>query len=284
MLYYNANVFVDGRFIRGGFSVEKGRFADVFAGEPKEKGTDLQGAYVIPGLVDIRVHGSGGADFSDGSYDGLVHMGRCLAKQGVTAFAPTIAQLPFRPVELAMSTAVMLRRDRPEGCAWLAGAHMEGPLLSQNGKPDFRAFRSLYDFMGGIISVVDVAPEQDGAAEFIRQVKDLCTVMDEETAMTELVCDADHVLAAFRQFPGRICLVSDARRDRGTDLYTGLRRAVTLGVPKEEAILSATLIPAQRIGVDYEVGSIAKNKRADFILCDDNLERKQVFLAGKPVG
>jgi N-acetylglucosamine-6-phosphate deacetylase len=257
MRYYNANVFIDGQFVRGGFRVEKGRFAEVFAGGTHQSGTDLQGAYVIPGLVDIHVHGCGGADFSDGDYDGLVHMARCLAKQGTTTFAPAIAPLPFEPVELAMSTAVLLRRDRPEGCAWLAGAHMEGPFLSPEGKPDFHAFRSLFEFMSGVIGMVDVDPELPGAVEFIRQARELCVVSDGRFAAAE--------------------------RDFGGDLYTGLRRAVARGVPKEEAILSVTLNPARLMAVDYEVGSIAPYKRADFIACDENLERKQVFLEGKPV-
>lgn len=257
MLYYNAKVFVDGKFVHGGFRVEKDRFVEVFPGETQEPGTDLQGAYVIPGLVDLRVHGCGGADFADGDYDGLVHMARCLAKQGTTTFAPTIAALPFEPVELAMSTAVLLRRDRPEGCAWLAGAHMEGPFLDRDGKPDFHAFRSLFEFMSGVIGMVDVSPELPGAVEFIRQAQELCIVSDGRSAVTEPVC--------------------------GGDLYTGLRHAVARGVPKEEAILAATLYPARRMEVDYEVGSIAPYKRADFIICDENFVRKQVFLAGKPV-
>lgn len=257
MLYYDANVFVDGRFVHGGFRVEKDRFAEVFSGETQGTGTDLQGACVIPGLVDIHAHGCGGADFADGDYDGLVHMARSLAKQGTTTFAPTIAALPFEPVELAMSTAVLLRRDRPEGCAWLAGAHMEGPFLDRDGKPDFNAFRSLYQFMSGVIGMVDVDPELPGAAEFIQQARELCVVSDGRSSVTEPAC--------------------------GGGLYTGLRNAVARGVPREEAILSATLYPARRMEVDYEVGSIAPNKRADFIVCDETLERKQVFLAGKPV-
>lgn len=254
MRFYNSNVFVDGRFVRGGFRVEKGRFAEIFTGEKHGAGIDLQGAYVIPGLVDIHVHGCGGADFADGDYDGLVRMARHLAKRGITTFAPAIAALPFETVESAMSTAVMLRRDRPEGCAWLAGAHMEGPFLTEEGKPDFHAFRSLFEFMYGVIGMVDVDPELPEAAEFIRQAQELCVISE---GQSEQAC--------------------------GGDLYARLCNAVACGIPKEEAILSVTLYPARQMEVDYEVGSIAPYKRADFIVCDENLERKQVFLAGKPV-
>ena len=87
MRYENGWIFADGRFVRGGFSVENGRFAHVLEDVPGPA-EDLDGALVIPGLVDIHVHGCAGADFSDGDYAGLVRMARHLARRGVTSFAP----------------------------------------------------------------------------------------------------------------------------------------------------------------------------------------------------
>ena len=55
------------------------------------------------------------------------------------------------------------------------------------------------------------------------------------------------------------------------------------GISKEEAILSATLNPAKAIGADGEIGSIAPGKRADFVVCDEKLNRKQVYLAGNQI-
>ena len=78
MLYTNANVFTPSGFVKGGFSVENGRFAEVFAGE-RDSGADLGGARVIPGLVDIHTHGAAGADFSDGDLEGLTRMAARLA-------------------------------------------------------------------------------------------------------------------------------------------------------------------------------------------------------------
>ena len=56
MRYENGWIFADGRFVRGGFSVENGRFAHVLEDVPGPA-EDLDGALVIPGLVDIHVHG-----------------------------------------------------------------------------------------------------------------------------------------------------------------------------------------------------------------------------------
>ena len=57
-----------------------------------------------------------------------------------------------------------------------------------------------------------------------------------------------------------------------------MRKAVEFGIPKEKAILSATLIPAREIGRENEIGSIAAGKRADFVVCAQNLNRKKVYL------
>ena len=193
MLYTNANVFTPSGFVKGGFSVENGRFAEVFAGE-RDSGADLGGARVIPGLVDIHTHGAAGADFSDGDSEGLTRMAAQLAKRGVTSFAPTSMTLPYETLEKAFQTAVQLRENRPAGCARVVGIHMEGPFFSekkkgaQNGAylklPDPDGFRGLYEGCGGLVRIVDVAPELPGAAAFAEGAKELCTVSVAHTDAT----------------------------------------------------------------------------------------------------
>ena len=140
---------------------------------------------------------------------------------------------------------------------------------------------------------------------------------ERENVVAELICDGQHihpsaVRMAFKLFPGRICLVSDALRCCGmpdgqytlggqdvflsggvakladgtlagsaTNLYDCMRKAVEFGIPKEQAILSATLIPAREIGRENEIGSIAAGKRADFAVCDSLLCRKAVYVGGQ---
>ncbi|MBR6839281.1 MAG: N-acetylglucosamine-6-phosphate deacetylase [Oscillospiraceae bacterium] len=185
MLYTNANVFTPVGFVHGGFTVENGRFGEVFTGG-RDGGTDLGGACVIPGLVDIHTHGAAGADFSDGDAEGLKRMAAHLAKCGVTSFAPTSMTLPYETLAAAFQTAVEVRENRPAGCSRVMGIHMEGPYFSekkkgaQNGAylklPDPEGFRGLYAGSLGLVRIVDVAPELAGAVEFTRVAKELCTV------------------------------------------------------------------------------------------------------------
>lgn len=187
MFFKNANLYTqDFRFHLGGFQVENGRFAQVLPQEIPADAVDLEGAYVIPGLVDVHNHGNSGKDFSDGDYEGLKTMAAYLGSCGVTSFAPASMTLPYEVLAKAFATARQLKDEAPQGCARLMGIQMEGPFFSekkkgaQNGaylrNPDFEAFRALEEGCGGLVRIVDVAPELPGSVEFIQKAKELCTV------------------------------------------------------------------------------------------------------------
>ena len=369
MVFQNARIFTPAGFVRGGFTVGDGRFGELFTGE-RPGAADHGGALVIPGLVDIHTHGAMGADFSDGDAEGLRRMGRYLASRGVTSFAPTSMTLPYETLAAAFATAAELANERPADCARVAGVHMEGPYFSekkkgaQNGAylklPDFEGFRRLFGDCGGLVRIVDVAPELAGAADFAAQASALCTVSvahtdasyeeasaafdagashlthlynampgihhrkpgpigaasERDGVTAELICDGLHVhpsavRMAFRLFPGRICLISDslrccgmpdgeyelggqqvflsggvARLSDGTiagaasDLFTDLRNAVAFGIPLETAIRAATEIPARELGRAGELGLIAPGAPADFLVCEEDLSLREVWLGG----
>ena len=88
MLFKHAEIFTPQGFVRGAFTVEDGRFGEILPQSPDMPGTDLGGARVIPGLIDIHNHGNSGADFSDGDPDGIRTMARYLARNGVTCSRP----------------------------------------------------------------------------------------------------------------------------------------------------------------------------------------------------
>lgn len=370
MRYENGWIFADGRFVRGGFSVENGRFAHVLEDVPGPA-EDLDGALVIPGLVDIHVHGCAGADFSDGDYAGLVRMARYLARRGVTSFAPASMTLPYDALDKVFHAAARLRREGLADGARLMGIQMEGPFLSREKRgsqnpaylrlPDWDRFLRLYDAAEGLLRIVDVAPELPGAVEFTRRASEKCRVSvahtaagydqaaavfdagathlthlfnamsgihhrhpgpigaasERENVTAELICDGIHVhpsavRMAFRLFPGRICLISDALRCCGmadgsyslggqeillsggvarltggaiagsaADLYQCMRRAVSFGIPREQAVWAATALPARVIGRESETGAIADGRAADFVICGGELEPEAVYLGGK---
>ena len=119
MFYKNARIFAgDFQFRLGAFEVKDGRFGVILPEEVPADAIDLQGATVIPGLVEVHSHGCAGADFSDGDYEGLLAMAAYLAKSGVTSFAPTSMTLPYETLEKAFATASTMASS----CAWVMTA------------------------------------------------------------------------------------------------------------------------------------------------------------------
>ena len=375
MRFSNAWIFQGEKgFVKGSFSVARDRITEIVpegkAADEAEAPVDLQGMYVLPGLIDIHTHGSAGHDFSDGCAEGLHEMGKYLAHHGITSFAPTSMTLPYEKLSEAFKTAADYKKTRAEDEARLAGIHMEGPYFSEKKKgaqnsaylklPDAAGFFSLQEKCGQLIRIVDVAPELPGAEEFVREVSGDCRVSvahtdasyedavrafeagashvthlfnamppihhrkpgvigaacEKENVVAELICDGLHVhpsvvRMAFRLFPGRICLISDALRCCGmpdgeyelggqqvtlkngqarlsdgtlagaaSNLYQDMVNAIRFGIPKEDAILAATMIPAKELGMEAEVGSLELGKRADFIVCDPDFTLRHVYVGG----
>ena len=178
MLLQNGMVFLEGGFERGDVRLENGRIQEtgVLSPHPGEEVRNGEGLYVLPGFVDIHIHGYGGADCMRGEGD-VRRMARGLLETGVAAFVPTTMSATAEETRSALAGIQAVCGRQEEGGAVVLGAHMEAPFLA----PDYKGAQrgeclllpsvSAYQEMARGISCVrmmTLAPELPGALALIR--------------------------------------------------------------------------------------------------------------------
>ena len=360
----------DFRLVRGDLEIEGGRIRQVgekLSWSQNDLVVDCQGYTIVPGFVDVHIHGCAGADTCDGKRESIDAMAEFLLTKGVTSFCPTTMTVERAEIEAALLAAKACV-DQPGPGARVVGVNMEGPFIAAARKgaqkeeailpPDPELFRHFQELSGGIVRLVDIAPEQPGGLAFIREVKDLCAVsiahttanydqakesfdagithathlfnamsglhhrdpgvvgavFDDSRVYAELICDGFHIhpavlRAAFQVLGDRALVISDSMRANGmpegepfdlggqmvtvregkatladgtiagsvSNLHQEVKNLVRFGIPLEQAVKAASLIPARSIGLEEEIGSIAPGKRADLVVLDENLDIVAVY-------
>ena len=125
MIIRNAKVFSDGcRFVEKDLVIRDGRVVFGAAPLPEEEVLDAQGAYALPGLVDIHFHGAVGHDFCDADEAGLQAIADFEASKGVLAICPATMTFDEEILNGIMDVAAAHKNERG---ADLVGINMEGP-------------------------------------------------------------------------------------------------------------------------------------------------------------
>lgn len=191
MLLKNAKIFDENfELVEKNITVDGQYIAAVDDCADAADALDLTGYTILPGLIDMHIHGCAGHDTGEATFEALEAMSQCLVKRGVTSFCPTSMTLSFEELTTIFGN-VAKNRDAVSG-AYIHGIHMEGPYIAmskkgaQNGdyvrNPDKEEFKRLYEGCGGVIKVVDIAPECEGAEAFIKEIQPICPVSIAHTA------------------------------------------------------------------------------------------------------
>lgn len=151
------------------------------------EGIDLGGRRVFAGLIDTHIHGCLGFDSTEDG-DKLEEMSIFLAKDGVTSWLPTTMTMSHGDLKAAVN------RELPKKGAQVLGFHLEGPYISpkykgaQNEKfiqsPDLERFSEFHN-----IKKITLAPEMDGAMEFIKNCG-VCVSLGHTDTDYETACEA----------------------------------------------------------------------------------------------
>ena len=156
-------------FIQGWLEHGNGRVLRI-AGVPVDEGVvraDTR-ALVVPGFIDLHVHGGGGADTMAGG-EAAVHIARLHVQHGTTALLATTMTAPMPDIEVAMRALAPAIEQRPAAAARVLGVHLEGPYINAGklgAQPDFTRAASVDEVRAlhalAPIRLITLAPEVPG--------------------------------------------------------------------------------------------------------------------------
>lgn len=248
---------------------------------------DAKGGWVLPGLIDLHIHGYLGEDASDGSYEGIRRIAEGIAKNGVTGFLPTTMTVPYHELRAAFEQIRKLSKDclAPNWVgAHILGVHAEGPFINPEKKgaqsaehiqPGDAAFLQEYQ---DILRLVTIAPEIPGGMDCIR-----------EMAKTDTLVSMGHTCADFVQAKASI--------DAGVRHITHLFNAQTPLKHRDPGVVGAALtddrVTCELIADMFHIhpalfGLVARAKGDKLILVTDctragGLADGEYSLGGQPI-
>lgn len=281
-LLRNAKIVTPDGIVDGGVEVTGDRIRAVLPGvaDDESGGEDLGGAWVLPGFVDIHVHGGGGATYTTGDPEQARRVAAFHLSHGTTT---SLASLVTAPPGLLREATAALAPLVAEGV--IAGIHYEGPYLSQARcgaqnpahlrDPDLGELSTLLDAGDGAVRMVTIAPELPGALAAIERLvaHGVTVALGHTDATYQQTLDGvaagatvgTHVFNGMRPphhrepgpvyallgAPGVVCeLIAD-----GTHLHDGtLRFAAGVTGPGRAALITDAISAAGMSDGEYDLG------------------------------
>ena len=216
------NRFAPGRLIIDGSSIADGGPAATIQLPSGAERIDASQMLVVPGFIEPHIHGCGGVDVMEGTYDCLNAISRILPGHGTTSFlATTVSSLP--DVLTAAVEKLGALTHRTFDGAQLIGIHLEGPFISTTKRgthkcanvlaPDAALLEKWLRRANKSVRLVTLAPELSGANELVRLAKDYgaqlamghsnATFEEAKSAVERGICYAVHTFNAMRAFSHR---------------------------------------------------------------------------------
>ncbi|AJS60211.1 N-acetylglucosamine-6-phosphate deacetylase [Paenibacillus sp. IHBB 10380] len=173
---------------------------------------DGRGHLLVPGMIDVHIHGANGLDMMDGTEESIQEVSRACASTGCTSFLATSVSSTMEDL-LEMIRSVKRVMGQEVG-AKIAGIHLEGPYLNpkrkgmQNEKylrhPNLEEMKIIFQEAGSLIKMVTIAPELPGGMDLISFLKEQGVVISiahsdatYEEAKQAFTAGASHVTHCF---------------------------------------------------------------------------------------
>ena len=295
MIIDNVKVYTEEKtFVKGGIMLDGDKIQRVYAEEEKpqfgeEEVLDGDGAYAIPGLIDLHFHGCKGDDFCDGNEEAIERIAQYEASIGVTAIAPATMTLPVEELKQILSVAAKYKKNGTSPkAADLVGINMEGPFISKvkKGAQDERNIipcnveiaEQFLEASDGLVKFIGIAPEDnEDYLEFIEKMKGKVNISlahtnaDYDTAKKAFDAGANHAVHLYNAMPafthrapGVVGAVYDGKHVMaeiicdGVHIHPSVVRAVfKMFGSKRVILISDTMRAAGMPDGDYTLGGQA---------------------------
>lgn len=203
--------------------IEDGRIAGLgHKNSPVDKEFDLSGLTILPGFIDVHLHGAGGKDTMEGTYEALNTIAVTHAKHGTTAMVPASVAATMDEL-LRVATAIKEVVAKGTSGAKILGWHAEGPYMNLEclgahrkecvRSASIKEIEELWEASGKNIRLLTLAPEIEGALELIEYLRTLgvvptmghtsATVLEFDKAVEKGALHTTHLFNAMRKFHHR---------------------------------------------------------------------------------
>ncbi len=209
----------DGVLPQGALTIDDGKIVEISDRPSSPADFDARGLLVLPGFIDLHIHGGGGADFMDGTPDAVRQVCRTHARFGTTSLLATTMTASRAATDAAVSAVRQVVDDGQKfDEARIVGIHLEGPYINVAKRgaqpeefvrpPDVAEFMHWLERGGGLVKQITLAPEIAGAEKLIKAAREAnvnvslghtdATVADVETAIERGANQATHTFNAMR--------------------------------------------------------------------------------------
>lgn len=185
MYIYSKNIYTPNEVVEGYLKIEDGKISAITPEIGDEQFEDYTDLMVIPGFIDVHIHGWGTGSFmSESTAQSIFEMKKNLPYEGVTSFLATSGAEPLEDIKLKMRSADKVLRTQFEDGADCLGVHLEGPFINKEFKgmqredacidPDLDILKDILSegSVPRIVKLMTMAPELPNAKEVLSYCKE----------------------------------------------------------------------------------------------------------------